>query len=368
MRSRFDTERILLALAAPTLAVLVAALLSSVALLVAGHSPLSTFQSMASFGVDSGSIVQILNKSITYYLSGLAVAIGFRMNLFNIGVDGQYRIAAFFAAVAGGAVALPAPLHVLLIILVAAVVGALWAAIAGVLKVTRGVSEVISTIMLNFIAGGIVAYLLNPDRLAVRQGSQLINTHPLRQSGWFPGIPLPGGEVYGFIVVAALCGVGYTVLLNRTRFGYDLRATGLSETAAVASGVDVKRMVVRTMLISGGVAGLVGLPTLLGESHSYGQDFPLGYGFTGIAIALLGRNNPIGIGLGALLWSFLEQSSQILDLEGVPKEIVTIMQGVTVLSVVIAYELVRRFSLVQQQRRVGAELGTAAPTGDEVPA
>src|SRR5262249_34847392 len=159
-----------------------------------------------------------------------------------------------------------------------------------------GVSEVISTIMLNVIAGGIVAYLLNPDRLAVRQGSQLINTHPLPHSGWFPGIPLPGGHVYGFIGVAALCGAGYLMLLNRTRFGYDLRATGLSETAAVASGVNVRGMVLRTMLISGGVAGLVGLPTLLGESHSYGQDFPLGYGFTGIAVALLGRNNPVGIG------------------------------------------------------------------------
>ena len=95
---------------------------------------------------------------------------------------------------------------------------------------------------------------------------------------------------------------------------------------------------------------------LLGESHAYASDFPAGYGFSGIAIALLGRNHPIGIAIGALLWSFLEQSSQILDLEGVPKEIVTIMQGVTVLSVVIAYELVRRFSLAQQQRRVGAEL------------
>jgi simple sugar transport system permease protein len=365
MSGRFDAQRVLLALAAPVLAIVVAALFSSVALLVAGHSPLSTFQTMTSFGAKPASVVQILNKSTTYYLSGLAVAVGFRMSLFNIGVDGQYRIAAFFAAAVGGAVALPAPLHVLLVILVAVVVGALWAAIAGVLKVTRGVSEVISTIMLNFIAGGIVAYLLNPDRLAIRQTSQLINTKPLPESGWFPGISLTGGVVYGFIFVAALCGVGYAVLVNRTRFGFDLRATGLSETAAVASGVNVKRMVVQTMLISGGIAGLVGLPTLLGESHSYGQDFPLGYGFTGIAIALLGRNHPIGIAFGALLWSFLEQSSQILDLEGVPKEIVTIMQGVTVLSVVIAYELVRRFSLVQQQRRVGAEVQASAPAGGE---
>ena len=352
---RFDLSRIVLALAAPILAVVVAALLSSVALMISGNSPLSTFRSMANFGGEPESIVATLNKSVTYYLSGLAVAIGFRMNLFNIGVDGQYRIAAFFAAVVGGAVMLPAPLEVAMIVTIAMVVGGLWAAIAAVLKVTRGVSEVISTIMLNTIGGGIVAYLLNPSRLGVRQGSQQIQTKTLPDSGWIPGIPLPGGDVYGFVVVAVLCGVGYWVLLNRTRFGYDLRAAGSSETAAVASGVNVRRMVVSTMVLSGAVAGLVGLPNLLGEGHSYSQDFPAGYGFTGIAIALLGRNHPIGIGFGALLWSFLEESSQILDLQGVPKEIVTIMQGVTVLSVVIAYELVRRFRLVQQQRRVGGD-------------
>ncbi len=361
---RFDLQRIGLALAAPTLAVVVAALLSSVALVISGHSPITTFRSMATFGVDPDSVVQILNKSTTYYLSALAVAIGFKMNLFNIGVDGQYRIAAFFAAVAGGWLVLPGPVLIVVVVLVAVVVGALWAGIAGVLRATRGVSEVISTIMLNVIGGGIVAYLLDPGRLAVRTGSQLINTRPLPRSAWVPGIPYSGGQVFGFIVVAIACGVGYWLLIGRTRFGFDLRATGLSETAAVASGVNVKRMIVRTMLISGGVAGLVGLPILFGESHSYGQDFPAGFGFAGIAIALLGRNHPVGIGIGALLWSFLEQSAQILDLEGVPREIVTIMQGVTVLSVVIAYELVRRYSLAQQQRRVGAELRAAAQSGE----
>jgi ABC-type uncharacterized transport system permease subunit len=357
---RFDLQRLGLGVAAPVLALIVALLLSSVALVISGSSPLHTFKSMLDYGIDPGTIVQTLNKTTVYYLSALAVAIGFRMNLFNIGVDGQYQIAAFFAAVVGGWLILPGPLLMIVVVLVAVVVGALWAGIAAVLKATRGVSEVISTIMLNVIAGGIVAYLLDPHRLGTLIGSQQVSTKPMPADAYLPGIPLPGGDVYGFIVVAALAGAAYWVLLGRTRFGFDLRATGLSETAAVASGVSVKKMVVRTMLLSGGVAGLVGMPLLLGASHAYAQDFPTGYGFSGIAIALLGRNHPIGIAIGALLWSFLEQSAQILDLEGVPKEIVTIMQGVTVLSVVVAYELVRRFSLVQQQRRVGAELRAAA--------
>jgi len=161
----------------------------------------------------------------------------------------------------------------------------------------------------------------------------------------------------GFIVVSALVGLGYWFLLGRTRFGFDLRATGMSEPAAVASGVDVKRMVVASMLLSGGVAGLVGMPILLGASHSYGQDFPSGMGFTGIAIALLGRNHPIGVGFAAILWGFLDVSNQILDLEGIPKEIVTIMQGIIVLAVVVAYEVVRRWRINAEQRRVAAQLG-----------
>ena len=160
-----------------------------------------------------------------------------------------------------------------------------------------------------------------------------------------------------------LAGIGYSVLLNRTRFGFDLRATGRSETAAVASGVNVKRMVLITMLLSGAVAGLVGMPQLLGDSYSYSLDFPTGLGFTGIAIALLGRNNPIGIALGALLWGFLDASSVALDLDGISKEIVVIMQGTIVLSVVIAYELVRRYGIAQEQRRVSTGAVGQSPLG-----
>ena len=124
-------------------------------------------------------------------------------------------------------------------------------------------------------------------------------------------------------------------------------------------------MIVITLLLSGATAGLVGMPALLGDSHSYSSiTFQTGLGFTGIAIALLGRNNPVGIAFASLLWAFLDQSAQILDINNIPKEIVQITQGVVVLSVVIAYELVRRAALVRQQRNVGKAL--AAPTEAEV--
>jgi simple sugar transport system permease protein len=288
------------------------------------------------------------------------------MNLFNIGVDGQYRLAAFTAAVVGSHVSLPKPLHISVIILTAMLVGAMWAGVAAILKATRGVSEVISTIMLNAIATSLIAYLLRQVKVDIA-GSNNIGTKPIAESGAFPGIPLiPGStlDVFGFVVVAGLAGVLYTVVLGRTRFGFDLRATGRSESAAVASGVNVKRMVVVSLLISGAVAGLVGMPQLLGgDSRSYSLDFPAGLGFTGIAIALLGRNNAVGMALSALLFSFLDSSAIILDINDISKEIVLIMQGTIVLSVVVVYELVRRYGIVAEQRRVSRELGDTRPSG-----
>jgi simple sugar transport system permease protein len=370
--SRFDPRSLGLAAAAPVMAFVIAVALSSGVLLIAGHPPLTAFTHMIDYGSQPASVVNILNKSSGYYLSAVAVAIGFRMNLFNIGVDGQYRVAAMMAAVIGAAVTLPGPLHVLLIIVIAVAVGALWAGIAGLLKVYRGVSEVISTIMLNYIGGSsLVPWMLTPAVFAVLDNN-IVKTPEIPTSGWFPGFTVEGGEIYGFIVISALVGVGYWFLLGRTRFGYDLRATGKSEPAARASGVDTRRMVLWSMLLSGGVAGLVGLPLLLGASHSYGQDFPAGIGFVGIGIALLGRNNPIGMAFASLLWAFLDQSNGILDLDGIPKEIVTIMQGTIVVAVVVAYEVVRRIGVASEQRRVAAALGGdvagGAPPDDRPPA
>jgi len=355
--------RLGLFLAAPVLAILFAAVVAALVLVAAGADPVEVLRSTAAYGARPASMVATLNKAMSYYLAGIAAAIGFRMLLFNIGIDGQYRLAVFFAAVVGGAVALPAPLHVGLTVLVAMVVGASWAAIAGALKAYRGVSEVISTIMLNGIATAIIAFLLNTKRLAVQEpGSNNVTTAPIPASGQVPGIPTEAGTVFGFLLVTILVGVGYWVLLNRTVFGFELRASGRSLRAATMSGVNARRMILVTMVLSGAVAGLVGLPQLLGETHHYGLDFPAGFGLTGLAIALLGRNHPVGIAIGALLWAAMERSGQILDLEGVSTEIVTIMQAVIVIAIIVAYELVRRFTVRQQQAYVGETEGDLEDT------
>ncbi|WP_016698115.1 ABC transporter permease [Actinoalloteichus spitiensis] len=339
----------------PALAIAFAVLLCAVTLLFSGSSPLEALGAMVGSLGRGTTAVDVVNTATSYYIVALAAALGFQMNLLNIGIEGQYRLAACVAAIVGGAVTLPFGLGVVVTMLAAAATGAAWVGIAALLKVYRGVSEVISTIMLNALSFGVIAYLISSDMFGELRGNN-IGTPYLPESNRVPGFSFgSSGTVFGMVLVAAALGVGYWVLMNRTRFGFELRASGKSPTAAAAGGVNAKKMILVTLLISGAVAGLAGLPELLGRDHTFSLNFPAGYGFTGLAVALLGRNNPVGIAFGALLWAFLDKSRLALDNVGVPSEIVTIMQGSIVLSVVVAYELVRRVELRAEQRRVGGQ-------------
>jgi simple sugar transport system permease protein len=371
-------ERVGLKLLAPVSAVVFSLIVAGVILWASGNDPIEAYSSMLEFGLRRESLMSTINRAVPLYISGVAFAIAFKMGLFNIGVEGQSTIAVLFAAWAGAAVTLPAPLHVAFIMVVAMTVGGLWGAIPGVLKATRGVHEVISTIMLNFIATSIVAYLLATYFLDRADETLNLQTEKIPASGRMPTLnpvleaigldPKAGTDLEGFVIMAAVVGVVYYVLIWRTRFGYDLRASGINPIAAQASGVASNEMIVKGMILSGMVAGLVGLPVLLGFSFNYNLDFPTGLGFAGITVALLGRNNPVGIAAGALLIGFLDRSAQILDLEGIPKEIVVIMEGVIVLSVVIAYEVVERIAARREQQQTGESVGRAGPEPDTEPA
>jgi ABC-type uncharacterized transport system permease subunit len=207
----------------------------------------------------------------------------------------------------------------------------------------------------------LTAYLLR--RWGVTSGSSL-QTKAVPEGSRVPGLDVvPGApnEIFGLALLALVAGVAYSVVLNRSRFGFELRATGASPSAAVASGIDVRRMVVVSMLLSGGVAALVGLPILFGDAYSYSTSFQVGLGFSGIAVALLGRNHPVGIAFGALLFAYLTEQSSLLEINaGVSNDIVSITQGVLVLSVVVAYEVVRRYRRAQEQRSVAQQVSAQA--------
>ena len=339
----------LLWLLVPISAIVLAFAVSSIALLAIGEDPIAAFKSMFEYGTKGNSFASTVNRAVPLFIAGLAVAVGFKMNLFNIGVEGQYRIATLLAAAAGAAVTLPAPLHIVFIMAVAMVVGAGWASIAAVLKVKRGVHEVVSTIMLNSIATGLGAYLLANYLRKPAVGSELlIATRPIAPSGRLGPLTTIGGEdLRSFVLIAIALGVGVYLLIWRTRFGYDLRATGVNPDAARASGVDPNKMIMRTMLLSGGIAGLIGMSDLFGFFHAYTLDFPTGLGFDGIAVALVGLNHPAGIAVAAFVFGWVDRAAQILDLQGIPKEVIVITKGVIILSVVVAYEVVKR--LVQSR-------------------
>jgi ABC-type uncharacterized transport system permease subunit len=364
-------RRIFLTLAAPVTALVFAVVMSSIVLVISGSDPFAAYRDMYLHASKLETMVDILNRATPLYIAGVAAAVGFRLNLFNIGVEGQYLLAAIVAAHLGAQVTLPPVLHVLFIFLVAMSVGAAYAGAAGVLKVTRGVNEVISTIMLNAIAiSGLVAYLVRVWQAGggiVSGSASRVGTTPIPASGLLPDLnsilelvtrEIRQGKVLtGMLVIAIVVGLFYHVLINRTRFGFDLRASGINPFAAQVGGVPAKRMIINAMVLSGAVAGLVGMTEIM-QVGFFPANPIKGLGFTGIAAALLGRNHPAGIAVAALIFAFLDISSGVLQFTGAAsREIVVIMQGVIILAAVVAYEVTRRAKEREEARAAAEALG-----------
>lgn len=373
-----------LTLSAPVAAFAFAMMVIVIVVLASGFQLGAVFDSVGQTMSKGRNVVNVINLTGAYYLSALAVAVGFRMNLFNIGVEGQYRLAALVAAYVGGQIAgIPGFLQIILMVLAAVVTGAIWAGIAGVLKVTRGVSEVIATIMLNAIAVALIGFLLRDGNWSPDPAGRRPSTKEISQAGWFPDLsgvvnpllksfgfdaPPQSTKAYGFILVAIVVGVIYAIVLRRTRFGFDLRASGQNPSAAAASGVSAKRMAIYAMLISGAIAGLVGMAELLGgNEHQFSENFISGFGFTGIAVALLGRNSPVGMFVAAIIWAFLDTATRGFQIIGISNKLSAIMQAVVLLAVVIAYTVVSRKSQAAEARSVAASTQTAAPQDSSEP-
>ena len=355
------------------LAVVVAVVISSLVMAALQVNPLQVFQVMFDFGETPSqqvtAMVVIINRAIPLFLSGLAVAIAFRMGLFNIGVEGQYRLATIMAAAAGAAVSLPAPLHVVFIIVVAMLVGALWAGIVAVLKVTRGVSEVISSIMLNFIALGLASYFLTGPFRGSAEGSQIVGTAQIPESGWVPGLngvlgalglANPPRQLYGFLIIA-----GGRRHLHRGAAQPDPVRVRPAGQRPLAVGRERQRSQrPRHGHQDDAALGRRRRPHRPARppraTHAYTTNFTAGLGFLGIAVALLGRNRPGGIALAALLFAFLDRALVPLQIADFPASVVTIIQGTIVLAVVIANEIARRITLRQAERGGCPDSGPAA--------
>ncbi len=308
-----------------------------------GENPVAAMAVMVEGAfVYPGAFGYTLYYTTNFIFTGLAVSVAFHAALFNIGGEGQATLGGLGLALVVLAVGpvLPGPLAILLAIGGAALFGAAWAFVPGWLQAYRGSHVVITTIMFNFIASGLMVWLLSGPLMASAQGSPQTETFPpstwLPQmheiAGWF-GIEVARSPLNLAFVLALIACAGVWVLIWRTKFGFALRALGHSAPAAAYAGMHVRRLIVVAMLISGALAGCMALNEILGVQHKLLLNFSSGYGFTGIAVALMGRNHPVGIVLASLLFGALFQGGAELDFEfqSITREMVLVVQGLIIL-------------------------------------
>lgn len=270
-----------------------------------------------------------------YIFAGLAVALGFRCGLFNIGAEGQIYVGAATAAFVGYSLeGLPWLLHAPLTLLAGALAGAVWAGIAGFLKATRGAHEVINTMMLNYVAFNLVHYLLNgPMKRGGAAGAIPISRN-IAESAYLPTFfPEPIRFHAGFFV-ALLVAVWVWWFLFKTTFGFEIRTVGANPQAARCAGINIPRNFVIAMALSGALAALAGAGEVMGVNHNLAEGFSPGYGFDSIALAMLGGGHPLGVVLAALLFGTLRNgATKMQSLAGIPIDIVAIAQAFVIMFV-----------------------------------
>ncbi|PZS37089.1 MAG: ABC transporter permease [Pseudonocardiales bacterium] len=299
-----------------------------------------------------GPISETLVNAAPLILGGLAVGLAFRTGLFNIGVQGQLIMGAICAGYIGFAWDLPPVIHLLAALLAGIIGGAVWAGLAGWLKARTGAHEVISTIMLNYIALYFLSYLLGVKGFQAPGSNQAIS-RPVHDNARLPHLLGADLRVHAALIIAILAAIGCWWLLTRSTLGFSLRAVGANQHAARTAGMKIERSYVTVMLISGGLAGLVGVSQILGTNRALTGDVDAGYGFDAITVALLGRASPWGTVLAGLLFGALRAGSvKMLAETGTPDDVVKVMQALIVLFIA-APALIRAIFRLRESRGGG---------------
>jgi general nucleoside transport system permease protein len=331
----------------PILAVLTAVIAGGVVIALAGGDPFAAFAGLAqgSFG-SVRALSETAVWATPYIFAALGVAIGFKAGLFNIGVEGQLALGAVVAAwigyglpkLVGGFI--PAYIHLPLAILGGTLAGGLWAAIPGWLKARFGSHEVINTIMMNYIALNLTSFLLNgpmkdPDPInVVARTPQIAVT--ARIAPLFAGLRVH----WGFILALVMAFIIWYILW-KTTLGYEIRTAGTNPQAAKYAGMNVQRTIILSMLMSGMLAGLAGAIEVTGLNYRHELGFSTGYGFDAIAIALLGKNHPVGVILGSILFGAMRNGATRMQfLTQIPTDVISVIQGL-ILFFVSADQIIR---------------------------
>lgn len=318
--------------------VLVALLIGSIVLLASGINPIAAYSALmyGAFG-NLRNFFDTLGRATPIIFTGLAIGFAFRGGMFNIGAEGQLAAGALCAAIAGYALELPIIIHLPLSILAGMAGGMAWAAIPAVLRAKKGVHEVISTIMMNYVAVHLGGFMI--EKLRVNEMPQTPDVLPTARL-------LKISELTSFIrntnlnlgfVIAVICAAVLFIVINKTVFGYELRAMGFSPPAAEDAGISLNKKIIMVMLLSGMFAGLAGTERVLGVHRTYLSGISTNFGFEGIAVALLAKNNPIGIIFSAILFGALSSGGQYMSFEtNASIDIVGIIQGLIILFAAIS--------------------------------
>jgi simple sugar transport system permease protein len=348
----------------PLLSVLTAIIAGSILILLNGRDPITAFEGLVEGAfLEPRGLLSTFRNMTPLVLSGLAVAFAFKCGLFNIGVQGQLILGSVAAAWIGFAVkGLPPLLHIALAITAALLAGGLWAAIAGALKAYADAHEVITTIMLNYIAMQFAAWLISTGGQDARPGplsspdsvkDAIARTPDILNSAKLPVVYTvpPNFELHIGIFIAIIATVLIWFLLYRTTFGFQVRMNGHNAHAAEYAGVNVKQVTIMTMFIAGCLAGLAGGIQTLGVNHRYEGNQSLGLGFDGITVAFLAGNNPLGMNISAFLFGAMDAGTTRMALvSNVAKELIQVIQAL-ILMFVAADQIIRQMYRIRGAKK-----------------
>ncbi len=336
----------------PAVSVLIALAIASIVIILIGKNPIYAYRVMivGAFG-GAEQLANTIVKMTPLVLTGLAVGFGFRAGIFNIGAEGQMAMGALVGAMVAMNIGfLPPYLAIPLALIFGMLAGAIWASIAGFLKAFTGAHEVISTIMLNWIAANIAIFMVSGP-LAIGSGTP--KSHDISESSKLPIIlKVKATEMSIAVFIAIMVAIVMYILLEKTTLGYELKGVGFNPYAAEYGGISIKKSIILTMAISGALAGMAGIIDILGVPPSrFVGELTGGRGFDGITIALIGRNHPIGIIFAALLIASLRTGSNAMQITAqIPNDIVLIIQGI-VIFLVAAERIVSTLLGYQKKRR-----------------
>ncbi len=310
-------------------------LIAGIVFALLGFDPFVAFGGLLSGSVGSlNAWGETLNKAAPVILTGLSYAIASRCGIVNLGAEGQVYIGALFAVLAGTVIDLPIFLHIPVVLIAAFLGGALFGAIPAIMKNRFGASELITTIMLNYVALYFVHYLIAGPIKDTDAGSNFAQSRQMLESAQLPRI-LPGTHLHAGILIAILALLFYQFFLFHTTRGFEMRVIGLNRTAGECAGINAKRNTLLSMLLAGGMAGLGGAVELMGVQLRIMENAFDGFGFDGVAVALLGGNTAIGTALSGVLFGALKSGANKMQMKsGVPVATIYMLQGLIILLVI----------------------------------